>query len=72
MPIPPDPRLARLLRDLDRLAKLIDELQTDLLAYMRDSDITWDELGECYDPPKSRQAISKWFATRQQRKAKQR
>lgn len=70
MPTPPDPRLARVIRELERVAKILDDLQADVVQVLRDSHVTWDEIGECYDPPKSRQAVAKWIGTRLRRKTK--
>lgn len=89
MPDALDPRLARVVRELDQAAKALDDVhavvvqEVDkvaralddvhavLLEVLRDNGITWYELGESYDPPKSRQAVSKWLATRRRRWGKQ-
>lgn len=63
----PDPRLAKILRGLDKVCRDLDELHMELVEVLREQGVTFDEIGECYDPPKSRQAVSKWLSTRRAR-----
>lgn len=65
----PDPRLTRILQGLDQAHRLLDGLQTELVEYLREQGSTWEEIGEQYDPPKSRQALQKWFSVRRRRGA---
>lgn len=64
----PDPRLGRAVRELEKIRQMLDDLQADVVAVMRDHGTTWEEIGECFEPPKSRQAIAKWMATRRARR----
>lgn len=69
MATPPNPRLCKIIRELDRVARVIDDLHTAALEQLRAEGATWEELGECYDPPKSRQAVARWLNTRRQRQS---
>lgn len=62
-----NPRMARALRKLDKIAKIVDEMHTDLVELLREQGATWEDIGEAYDPPKSRQAVAKWVSTRRKR-----
>lgn len=57
-------RLCRMVRDLDQLARLIDAIHAEAVEAMRDQGATWEQIGECYDPPKSRQAVARWMLHR--------
>ena len=72
MSSPVDPRLARVVRELDKVARLLDDLHAEVVEVLRSQHATWEELGEIYDPPKSRQAIAKWLDTRRRRRRQQR
>ncbi|MCA1572377.1 MAG: hypothetical protein LC798_19155 [Chloroflexi bacterium] len=64
----PDPRLARVIAGLDRIGRDLDALHADVVEVLRDHDVTLDDIGECYEPPKSRQAVAKWLQTRRRRR----
>ena len=64
----PDPRLARVIAGLDRIGRELDALHAEVVEVLRAQEVTLDDIGECYEPPKSRQAVSKWLRTRRQRK----
>jgi aryl-alcohol dehydrogenase-like predicted oxidoreductase len=65
----PDPRLARVIRGLDQVTSQLDDLHAEVIEILRDQDVTWADIADCYQPTKSRQALQKWMATRRRRRA---
>lgn len=64
----PDPRLARVIQELDRVSRTVDDLHAEVVEVLREHGVTWEDIAECYDPPKSRQALAKWMETRRRRR----
>ena len=60
----PDPRLARVVRDLAHVTRLLEELRVEVIEVLREQGVAWPDIADCYEPTVSRQSLQKWVAVR--------